>query len=178
VGGRHPGWGTANRIVPLGRSQYVELVTIVDPEEAAASEFGQAVAQALATGHRLLGWAVATDDLHAIATRLSLDVSRGSRTRPDGSTLGWQLAGAAQGLSTGALPFFLQWDGPREVHPGAAVAEHGVKPEGIAWIEVAGDEDSLHAWLGEHDLPLRISEGVPSLSAAAISTDDGELVLQ
>jgi hypothetical protein len=31
VGGRHPGWGTANRIVPLGR-EYVELVAVVDPE--------------------------------------------------------------------------------------------------------------------------------------------------
>jgi hypothetical protein len=29
-GGRHTGWGTANRIVPLGDS-YLELVAVVDP---------------------------------------------------------------------------------------------------------------------------------------------------
>src|SRR6476469_4083347 len=29
AGGRHPGWGTANRIVPLGDA-YLELVAIVD----------------------------------------------------------------------------------------------------------------------------------------------------
>ena len=39
-GGRHPGWGTANRIVPLGGS-YVELITVVDAEEALQSQFGK-----------------------------------------------------------------------------------------------------------------------------------------
>lgn len=177
AGGRHPGWGTANRIVPLG-DEYVELVTVVERQEATTSEFGRAVTQALATGRRLLGWAVATDDIRALASRLKLEVTRGSRARPDGSTLGWQLAGAAQALSTGALPFFLQWDGPREVHPGAAAAEHRVRPEGIAWIEITGEEQALHAWLGDHELPLRITDGPPSLSAFAIRTDESELVLR
>ena len=35
-GGRHPGYGTANRIVPLGDS-YLELVTVADESEAAES---------------------------------------------------------------------------------------------------------------------------------------------
>ena len=38
-GGRHAGWGTANRIVPLGQT-YLELVAVVDPKEAAHSAFG------------------------------------------------------------------------------------------------------------------------------------------
>ena len=33
-GGRHPGWGTANRIVPLGET-YLELIAVVDEAEAA-----------------------------------------------------------------------------------------------------------------------------------------------
>ena len=33
-GGRHPAWGTANRIVPLG-SSYLELVGVVDKAVAA-----------------------------------------------------------------------------------------------------------------------------------------------
>ena len=44
-GGRHPGWGTANRIVPLGDT-YIELVTVVDEAEAAQSPFGRWVASA------------------------------------------------------------------------------------------------------------------------------------
>jgi hypothetical protein len=38
-GGRHPGWGTANRIVPLG-SSYLELIAVVDESEAAHSAWG------------------------------------------------------------------------------------------------------------------------------------------
>lgn len=39
-GGRHPAWGTANRIVPLGDS-YLELVAVVDAAMAAESVFGR-----------------------------------------------------------------------------------------------------------------------------------------
>ena len=40
VGGRHPGWGTANWIVPLGDA-YIELIAVVDEEEARTSTFGR-----------------------------------------------------------------------------------------------------------------------------------------
>src|SRR5207247_9143223 len=43
-GGRHPGRGTANRIVPLGDA-YLELVTVVDEAEAGQSPFGRWVAR-------------------------------------------------------------------------------------------------------------------------------------
>jgi hypothetical protein len=42
-GGRHPDWGTANRIVPLGDS-YLELIAVVDQAAAADSSFGRWVA--------------------------------------------------------------------------------------------------------------------------------------
>lgn len=176
-GGRHPGWGTANRIVPLGHD-YVEVVAVADRQEASASEFGRAVRDAVASRKRLVGWAIATDDLRGVASRLNLEVTRGSRTRPDGSTLRWQLAGVARALSTGALPFFVKWDAPSEQRPGAAVAEHDVTPCGIAWIEIAAEEKAVHAWLGDCDLPLRIIEGAPGLSAVAIGTATGDAVLR
>src|SRR5438132_3854521 len=43
-GGRHPGWGTANRIVPLGEA-YLELIAVSDEAEAAQSPFGSWVAR-------------------------------------------------------------------------------------------------------------------------------------
>jgi Glyoxalase-like domain len=46
-GGRHRGWGTANRIVPLGDS-YLELVALVDEADAAETVFGRWVAGAAA----------------------------------------------------------------------------------------------------------------------------------
>jgi len=39
-GGTHPGWGTANRIVPLGTA-YVELLAVVDPGVAQADPIGR-----------------------------------------------------------------------------------------------------------------------------------------
>ena len=174
AGGRHPGWGTANRIVPLG-PDYLELVAVVDEVEAAASDFGRAV---LAAGAGLAGWAVATDDLAGVARRLGLDVAQGSRERPDGVTLAWRLAGVARALHSAALPFFIQWDGPAELHPGRAAAPHRVAPGGIAWIEVAAEEEALSAWLGESGLPLRIGDGPAALAAAGIDTAEGQIVLR
>jgi hypothetical protein len=176
-GGRHPGWGTANRIVPLGNA-YLELVAIVDPDEAASSDFGRAVSKAIVTHEPLIGWVVATDDLEAVARRLRLEVSRGSRTMPDGTTLTWQLAGLASSLKTGALPLFIEWGGPNELHPAKAHAQHRLTPRGFAWVEVAADEQSFVSWLGDFDFELRIVDGEPRLSAVAISTDADEVVLR
>lgn len=178
AGGRHPGWGTANRIIPMGHD-YIELVAVVDREQAAASHFGRAVLEATASGRELVGWAVATDDLSAVARRRKLEVTDGSRTMPDGSALSWRLAGVAPALASGALPFFIQWDAAPEHHPGRAVAvEHSVRPSGIARIEVAAQDGAVRAWLGDHELPLRISPGPEALSAIAISTSSGELLLR
>jgi glyoxalase-like protein len=176
VGGRHPGWGTANRIVPLGR-EYLELVAVVDEAQAAESEFGRLVVGALAAERRLVGWAVATDDLEGVAARLDLAVVEGARHRPDGSALHWRAAGIARALADGALPFFIQWDVPANLHPSATPVGHRAKPRGFGWIEITGEEHSVRAWLGEHDLPLRVRRGDPALAAAAIDTAEGEVVL-
>lgn len=39
-GGRHPGLGTANRIIPLG-STYLELLGVVDETEARDNDYGE-----------------------------------------------------------------------------------------------------------------------------------------
>ena len=177
-GGSHPEWGTANRIVPLG-SAYVELIAVVDPQVAASSDFGRPVLDAVAIDQRLVGWVVATADLQRIAHRLDLDVARGSRTKPDGTTLRWQLAGVAPALDAGALPIFIEWGDPPTHHPGATKAEHRVTPSGIAWVEVAYEEESLRTWLGgDVDVQVHFADGPARLSAVAVSTEAGEIVLR
>ena len=178
-GGRHEGWGTANRIVPLGDS-YLELIAVVDVDEAEDSEFGRGVRRALTEDHPLVGWVVATDDIEAVAKRLDLEVEEKSRETADGRALRWRVAGIERAMETGALPFFVQWDVPPERRPAAAEASHDAEVQGIAWVEVLTDDrDAVHEWLGDdHDLPVRISEGDPGLGAAALATSDGEIVLR
>lgn len=160
-GGQHPAWGTANRIVQLG-PDYLELVGVVDEGTAARSDFGRLV---LGAGDGLIGWAVATEDIDAVAGRLKLAVEPGSRTRPDGLELAWRLAGVTEALrSGGTLPFFIQWDGAEELHPGG---DPGA-PAGISWVEVAGDADALREWLGAAELPVRFTAQGSGITAAGI----------
>ena len=88
-GGRHPRWGTANRIVPLGDT-YLELITVEDEMAATASVFGSAVVRAVSDGDRWLTWAVRDDRIDATAARLGLTVEAGERARPDGRVLRWR----------------------------------------------------------------------------------------
>jgi hypothetical protein len=175
-GGRHAGWGTANRIVPLG-PDYLELLAIVDQAEAATSMFGRWVAEAgVEEEDRLLGWCLRTDDVDAVAAPRALVPVPGERALPDGTTLTWRVAGRDD--RDASLPFFVEWQVPEERRPGRAAAEHAVEPRGIAWLEVAGDGERIRAWLGDAALPLRIVEGAPQLRAVAISTESGEIVLR
>jgi hypothetical protein len=107
-GGRHPDWGTANRIVPLGTS-YLELVAVVDPAAAARSSFGRWVARGASPLGRPLGWAVRTDQLDQLAHRLNLTVRSGKRVTPSGELLRWRSAGIDQAAAEPSLPFFLEW---------------------------------------------------------------------
>jgi hypothetical protein len=93
-------------------------------------------------------------------------------------TLSWRLAGVERALSTGALPFFIQWECPPDLHPGAANAEHRVQPTGVAWIEVAGDPSVLSDWLGATELPVRVDQGSEAITAVGIATAAGEFVLR
>src|SRR5438876_4803917 len=72
-GGRHPGWGTANRIVPLGET-YLELAAVVDEVEARQSVFGRWVASGAKISGQPIGWAVRVHDIEDVGRRLGLTV--------------------------------------------------------------------------------------------------------
>jgi glyoxalase-like protein len=175
-GGRHKGWGTANRIVPLGAS-YIELLGIYDRSLAATNGLGRRLLEDSKAGDRLIGWAVATDDLDSIAGRLGLAVAEGSRRRPDGAMLRWRSAGLEEAMAEPCLPFFLSWLVPDELHPGRAGAAHHVDVGRIAWLEVAGDPARIERWVGGR-LQLRMVEGPCGLRGVAISTARGDLVIR
>ena len=156
-GGRHAWIGTENRIVPLGGG-YLELIAVVDPAEAVAFPVGAALAAGITRrGEGLMGWAVAVPDVHAHAARTGSELSVIER-----AGLKATLAGAATAMADPYLPFFIQRD-PGVEDPGAS-GDGG----GITWIELTGDPDRLAAWLGDHDLPVRIVGGEPAVVAVGI----------
>jgi hypothetical protein len=156
-GGRHLGIGTENRIVPLGPG-YLELIAVVDPGEAEATPLGRALAERItATGEGLMGWVVAVEDAPAEAARTGAELSVIER-----SGLRATLAGVATAMAEPTLPFFIQRD-PGIEDPGA-----GGSAGGLTWVEVAGDERRLAAWLGHAELPVRIVGGSPAVRAVGI----------
>jgi glyoxalase-like protein len=152
-GGRHPGWGTANRVIPLGDA-YVELVAVVDRDAAALSTFGRWILGA--TPGQPLGWAVRTRAIAEVGQRLGLSIAEGSRTTPDGDVLEWRSAGLDEATAEPGLPFFIEWaDGVRL--PGAAPVHHPSGNVQLRRLSLAADPARLALWLGPNELQLPLS---------------------
>ena len=66
AGGRHPRWGTANMIAPLG-SDYVELLSVVDGDVASNTALGRTLMELSADGDRWFSVCLADDDIDATA---------------------------------------------------------------------------------------------------------------
>jgi hypothetical protein len=171
-GGRHPGWGTHNRIVPLGGA-YLEIIGVADENEALRDPMGRWLLANTARGDPLMGWCCETSDLIATARRLDLTVERGGRERPDGSRLSWRVAGRDAAL--GARPFFIAWDDP-DARPGLLEAPHAVEVHGISRIEVGCTPDDLEGWVDDR-VPVRALGDGGGLRAIVITTSDGDLRL-
>ena len=170
-GGRHRDWGTANRIVPLG-SSYVELVAVVDAGVAAGSSFGRWVGDGATDSGRLIGWAVRSPGLDAIAGRLGLIVRSGSRVTPSGEELRWRSAGIDEAIAEPCLPFFIEWgEGVRL--PGA----ENPRSATISRLVLEGNPDRVGVWLGDHALPIRVLDGPAEVAAIVLSTAAGEIIL-
>ena len=182
-GGRHPGLGTANRIVPFGgpsgAPQYLELLGVVDADEARRSPFGRALLDAIKDGDRLVRWCLQTTvaDLDVVAARLQLTVEPRARKRPDGVMLTWRAAGLALSLAEAWLPFFVAWDHP-DRHPGLSAVRHRRAPRAFTRIDVAtGDRPWLDRWLQGVSTAVRLVDGPPRLHQVAIATEDGDVVV-
>jgi hypothetical protein len=177
-GGRHPAWGTANMIAPLG-GQYLELLGVVDDEIGPATVLGSTLLRLSAEGDRWFSVCLADDDVEATAARLGLEVHPGARTRPDGVEVRWRGAGIEDRGDDLWLPFFIAWDVPPALHPGASPVEHRVDARAIARVEVVGEADRLAAWLDGAEVPIRVvPDGDPGVRTVALALGDGgELVL-
>jgi hypothetical protein len=177
-GGRHPRWGTANMIAPFG-DDYVELLGVVDRRVGAGTVLGRTLLDLSAGGDRWFSICLADDAIDATAGRLGLTVEPGGRTRTDGTEVRWRGAGIEDRGDELSLPFFIAWDVPPGLHPGAMPVEHRTPVEGIAWAEVGGDGDGLRHWLGGADVPIRVVDGPSRVLAIGLRLEGGgELVIR
>jgi Glyoxalase-like domain len=117
AGGVHPGAGTRNALLSLGKLRYLEIIA-PDPSQAASTDPRHV---ASLKNPALVGWALHRQDLKAFASLLqsegveSVGPKPGSRDRPDGTTLRWASL-TLKNDDDGVLPFFIEWDS-KSLHP-------------------------------------------------------------
>jgi hypothetical protein len=174
-GGAHPGRGTHNALLALDRDAYLEILA-PDPEQKGTEPWVSGLAD-LETP-RLVGWAVRTSDIEAVARRLAKatlplsGINDGSRARPDGSLLRWRTLGLTHD-DTGLMPFFIQWDAATR-HPSAdAPAGARLLSFGLRHPEPARVASALQA-LG---IEASVAEARSAGLAARIAGPAGELPL-
>jgi hypothetical protein len=176
-GGVHPRFGTRNMILPLGGGTYLEIVGVLDHPASDKAPFGQAVRARSLLGGGWLGWVVAVDDITEVEQRLGRESATGNRHRPDGTELRWRQIGVNGLISDPQLPFFVQWEGPAELHPSAGASGDFT----LVSLEIAGDPQRVSEWLGQTvEAPLEdvkvdwvAPNGTPGIVAAQVQTPTG-----
>ena len=165
-GGRHTGLGTANAIIRFG-VDYIELLTVADPEEAERAGGSSKVLLDLLQDRpgALAGYALATADIEEDAERLkqgglaAVGPFAMERLRPDGRLLSWRLL-VPEGLSwRRPWPFLIQWDHSDEQrlsweqpgsHPNGATTVLGVS------VAVANLDDAVALYRDKLGLEPRV----------------------
>jgi glyoxalase-like protein len=186
-GGRHPGVGTANMIIPLG-STYLELIAVVDQDEAQRSPTTRRISQAVTDGRTFATWAVRTDNLDALREHLlahGLELAppvAGARERPDGVTLRWRSQMLVTPGDPSVLPFVIEWQVPAGQHPAQAAVDHPSKARGIRTVRL-GDPDpggaaATFKTLFGDDLNVAFERAATSgVAAVELDTPDGALTI-
>lgn len=176
-GGRHLEWGTRNAILPLSATSYLEVIG-PDPESSRSSPpeiFGIGGLRA----PRLVTWAARGTDLAGLCTRarsagVELGAPRpGSRLRPDGSTLSWELTDPLQARAGGVVPFFIDW--LQGAHPASGVE---AEAELLGFAAEHPDPDVVAAQLRGLGISLDVTRGPAPALVATLQTRDGALDLR
>jgi hypothetical protein len=179
AGGRHPGRGTANLIVPFGDA-YLELLAVLDRAEAAASPQGRPVLDALGVrGPGPARWSLETDDIEGVGHRVGLEVESRRRVRPDGETVAWRAVGVDLAWREPWRPAFMAWE-RADLHPARLDGPHPNGATGFASVVVGlPAPEPLTAWLAGP--PPASVELVPTApdgpQRVTVTTADGEVTL-
>jgi hypothetical protein len=167
AGGRHPGRGTHNALLPLGGRSYLEVIAPdpTQPDPPGPRPFGL---DSL-TQPRLVGWATPTDRIETLVAQARErgydpgEIRGMSRERPDGVRLQWNLTQRPWRAAELVVPFLIDWgdsphpstDGPDGVrlvlleaeHPDPATPRAALEALGVALPVRPGPESALIATL-------------------------------
>jgi len=157
-GGRHPGLGTCNAILPLEGETYLELMAIdrEGPTPANPRPFGLDELQHA----RLATWAVRSHDIDSDVARAR---ERGfdpgivigmSRDAPGGASLRWHLSIRREAFGDGLVPFVIDWgETPHPSQGSDALAE----PTRLTALRAGHpDPDPIHRALDAMDVALDV----------------------
>jgi hypothetical protein len=173
-GGVHPGRGTQNALLSLGERRYLEIIA-PDPAQPGAKNPIASNLHSLKEP-RLIAWAAHPGNVSAFAEKLRAagikfdGPTPGSRKRPDGQLLNWQIVSLAD-TASGLLPFFIEW-GRDSVHPSVDA------PKGCTLLNFAAEtpeSEKLTATLKALDLGLPVKKAERPRLHAIISGPKGNL---
>jgi hypothetical protein len=176
-GGQHPGEGTRNALIALGRDVYLEILG-PDPDQAKPDRPRRFGLDDL-TAPKLVGWAAKGDDLPQLARAASAsgvrlgDVTSGSRRTPQGVLLTWSYTNPRTRLADGIVPFFISWGSTphpaRTAPPGASLV--GLRAE-------HPDADAVQKTLSQLGLDLPVTTGPNAALIATIVGPRGRVELR
>lgn len=178
AGGQHPGRGTRNALVALGPTTYLEIIA-PDPEQPTPNEPRPFGIDKLKES-KLVTWCVSQPDLErlrseAVRNGVPLgDVRAGSRRRPDGVQLSWQLTDPSTlPVADGIVPFFINWG--ESPHPARTAAK------GATLISLRAehpDVQGVSAMLQKLGLDLAVKQGPSPTLIAVIEGPRGRVELR
>ena len=173
-GGVHPGAGTRNALLSLGKNRYLEIIA-PDPKQPATDDKRDL---ASLEAPAIVGWAQHPGDIEAFAQRLksegveAIGPQPGSRKRPDGRILNWKTL-ALKDDGNGLFPFFIEW-GAGSMHP-SLDAPQGCHLELFEAIAPDSTLASLRQRAAQLNLDLKISSGKTPHLHAIIAGPKGRL---
>jgi hypothetical protein len=175
-GGRHPLWATRNALLGLGPTTYLEIIA-PDPEQLPRTGVRPFGLDRLSLS-RLTGWAATAAELEPLRSAAARsgfaigDVLSGSRQRPDGTILSWQLTDPSCVVGDGIVPFFIDWG--LSPHPASDA------PRGATLVSLRAEHPDairLRETLFALDLELPLTIGPEPALIANIDCANGRVLL-
>jgi hypothetical protein len=179
---------SANKIMPLGGSNYIEIVGTADPYKWEANHEqhpDEWMYNLVKTGDHFGGLCLRVDSQQELEDLAKMrgwtPPHAGGRMRPSGIFLPWMSTPSPSPWSKG-LPNVYFWPDMTQ-HPSGQPTEPApglTRPLGVTWIEVGGSEADMKDWLGVplDAIPFRYNGEGHGLYAVAVKTDKGEVVIR